>query len=227
MTPDRITTTRTDGAAGRKLSKVLLVEILAPLILFYGLRWLGVNQFVALLAGGAIPFLGSIRSIVTERRISGVRLFVLGAMAVTVAGSFIVGSPRILLLRSAFLMGALGLFLLGTLLSRRPFLYEAARVVFDEDRQAIWAENWAKFPQFRQLLWRISLVWGIGCLVDVAVRIVVVFSLPLDSVPAVDDGLLVVTLVLLVLFQRLYGRPFLRRNGLRLQGVRIVPLVLA
>jgi hypothetical protein len=215
---------RPDGAAGRKLSKVLLVEILAPLILFYGLRWLGANQYVALLVGGAIPFLGSIRSIVAERRISGVRLFVLGAMAVTIAGSFIVGSPRILLLRSALLMGALGLFLLGTLLSRRPFLYEAARVVFDEDRQAVWAENWAKFPQFRQLLWRISLAWGIACLVDVAVRIVVVFSLPLDSVPAVDDGLLVVTLVLLVLFQRLYGRPFLRRNGLRLQGVRIMPL---
>lgn len=219
-----MTTARPDRAARGRLSRMLLVEILVPLILFYGLRWLGINQFIALLAGGAIPVLGSIRAIVTERRVSGVRLFVLGAMAVTVAGSFITGSPRALLLRSAVLMGALGIFLLATLLARRPFLYEAARVVLDEDKQKTWAHNWERFPPFRRLLWQFSLVWGIACLIDAGLRVIMVLLLSVDAVPALDDGLLVVTLIALVVFQRVYGRAFLRRNGLRLRGVQIEPL---
>lgn len=206
------------------LRRLPLLEILAPLVLFYGLRWLGVNQFVALLAGSVIPAVGAVRGLVAERRISGVRVFVLGTMAVTVAGSFVSGSPRALLLRSAILTVALGFFLLSTLFFRRPFLYEAARVVFDEDKQQVWQRNWDEFPVFRQLLWRISLIWGLACLADAAVRVVVALLLPVDVVPVLDDGLLVVTLVVLVAVQRFYGRAFLRRNGLRLHGVHLVPL---
>lgn len=219
-----MTAARTGPSSGGRLSRLLVVEILLPLILFYGLRWLGANQFVALLAGSVIPVAGSIRGLATERRVSGVRLFVLGAMAVTVAGSFIAGSPRVLLLRSAVMMGALAVFLLATLLARRPFLYEATRVVLDEDKRRTWEESWDAFPPFRRLLWRISLVWGIACLADAALRVVIVLTLPLDSVPLLDDGLLVVTLAALVAFQRFYGRAFLRRNGLRLRGAQIVPL---
>lgn len=206
------------------LRRLPLLEILAPLVLFYGLRWLGVDQFVALLAGSVIPAVGAVRGLIAERRISGVRLFVLGTMAVTVAGSFVTGSPRALLLRGAVLTVALGFFLLATLFFRRPFLYEAARVVFDEEKQRVWERNWDDFPPFRQLLWRISLIWGIACLADAAIRVAVALLLPVDIVPVLDDGLLVVTLLTLVVVQRLYGRSFLRRNGLRLDGVRIVPL---
>ncbi|MGW4401854.1 VC0807 family protein [Amycolatopsis nivea] len=206
------------------LKRLPLLEILAPLVLFYGLRWLGVNQFVALLAGSAIPVVGAVRGLVAERRISGVRLFVLGTMAVTVAGSFVTGSPRALLLRSAVLTVALGFFLLATLFFRRPFLYEAARVVFDEDKQRAWRRSWDDFPPFRQLLWRISLIWGLACLADAAIRIAMALLLPVDVVPALDDGLLVVTLLVLVVVQRFYGRSFLRRNGLRLHGARVAPL---
>jgi len=211
---------RTLGRAAR----LPLLEIAGPLVLFYGLRWLGVNQFAALLAGSAIPAALAIRGLIAERRVSGVRLFVLGTMAVTVAGSFVTGSPRALLLRGAILTGALGFFLLGTLFFRRPFLYEAGRVVFDEDGRRAWAENWDRILPFRRLLWRISLVWGIACLADAVLRIGIAMLLPVDVVPLLDDGLLVVTLLALVAFQHFYGRAYLRRNGLRRQGARIVAL---
>ncbi|MBB1154593.1 hypothetical protein H4281_15745 [Amycolatopsis sp. DR6-1] len=206
------------------LRQLPLLEVLAPLAVFYGLRWLGVNQFVALLAGSVIPVVGAVRGLVAERRVSGVRLFVLGTMAVTVAGSFVTGSPRALLVRGAVLTVALGLFLCATLFFRRPFLYEAARSVLGEEKQRVWERNWDDFPPFRQLLWRISLIWGIACLADAAIRVAVALLLPVDVVPVLDDGLLVVTLLVLLAVQRLYGRSFLRRNGLRLHGVRLVPL---
>ncbi|MER6798114.1 hypothetical protein [Amycolatopsis mediterranei] len=48
------------------------------------------------------------------------------------------------------LTAALGGFLLVTVWARRPFLYEAARTVFDEDKQRTWQRNWDDHPSFRR-----------------------------------------------------------------------------
>lgn len=207
-----------------KFSRVLLIDVLAPLALFYGLRLLGVNQFLALLAGAVIPAVGAVHGIVTRRRIGGVQLFILGTMTLSVALSFITGSPRTLLIRNGWGMAALGVWMLCTLLSRRPFLYEAARVVFDESKQRDWELNWEHCAPFRRLLWVCSAFWGIACLLDAALRVTMAMTLPIDQVPALDNGLLVVTLVVLLLFQRVYGRSYLRRHGLRRRGAVIAPI---
>ncbi|MEV6831072.1 VC0807 family protein [Amycolatopsis sp. NPDC051102] len=201
-----------------------LAEVLAPLALFYGLRAAGVDQLLALLAGAAIPVVAGLRDLAAGQRIGGVRWFVLGAMAVTVAGSFISGSPRALLLRGVVLMGALGVFLLVTVWARRPFLYEAAKTVLDRDKQRTWGRNWDEHPPFRRLLRLCSALWAAACLLDAALRAVLVLTLPVDAVPVAELALLVVTLAALVLGQRLLGRAFLRRHGLRLEGVQLTPV---
>ncbi|MFD2419814.1 VC0807 family protein [Amycolatopsis pigmentata] len=206
------------------VSRVLLIHVLIPLALFYGLRGLGVNPFAALLAGGAIPAASAVRDIVVDHRVSGVRVFVLGAMVLTVAISFVTGSPRVLLIRNAWGTAALGVFLLASLLTRRPFLFEAGNIVFDENKRRIWARNWENFPAFRSLLLRCSAIWGLASLADAGVRVAMAMTLPVDVVPVLDDVLLVLTLAFLVAVQRFYGRAHLRRNGLRLNGVEILPL---
>ncbi|MEV6448010.1 VC0807 family protein [Amycolatopsis sp. NPDC051716] len=205
----------------------VLIEVLAPLALFYGLRAAGVNQLLALLAGAAIPVVTGLRDLAAGKRIGGVRWFVLGAMAVTVAGSFISGSPRALLLRGVVLMAALGGFLLVTVWARRPFLYEAARTVFDEDKQRTWCRNWDDHPPFRRLLRLCSALWAAACLLDAVLRAVIVLVLPVDAVPLAELALLVVTLAALVIVQRVFGRAFLRRHGLRLNGVEVTPVAAA
>ncbi|WP_233223757.1 VC0807 family protein [Amycolatopsis sp. CA-128772] len=205
----------------------VLVEVLAPLALFYGLRAAGVDQLLALLAGAVIPVVAGVRDLAAGQRIGGVRWFVLGAMAVTVAGSFISGSPRALLLRGVVLMAALGVFLLVTMWARRPFLYEVARTVFDQDKQRTWQRNWDEHPPFRRLLRLCSALWAAACLLDAALRAVTVLVLPVDAVPGAELVLLVVTLAALVLGQRILGRTYLRRHGLRLDGVEVVPVAAA
>jgi len=205
----------------------VLVEVLAPLALFYGLRAAGVDQVLALLAGAAIPVVSGVRDLAARRPISGVRWFVLGVMATTVASSLISGSPRALLLRSAVMMAALGVFLLLSLRAPRPFLHAAAMTVLDEDKQRIWSRNWDTHPPFRRLLRLCSGLWAAACLVDAALRVVVTVTLAVDVVPAVDLVLLVVTLVVLVVVQRVVGRAFLRKHGLRLDGVELVPVRVA
>ena len=185
------------------------------------------DQLLALLAGAAIPVVTGLRDLAAGQRIGGVRWFVLGAMAVTVAGSFISGSPRALLLRGVVLMAALGGFLLVTVWARRPFRYEAARTVFDEDKQRTWQRNWDDHPPFRRLLRLCSALWAAACLLDATLRAVIVLVLPVDAVPLAELALLVVTLAALVIVQRVFGRAFLRRHGLRLDGVEVTPVAAA
>jgi len=205
----------------------VLLDVLAPLALFYGLRAAGVDQLLALLAGAAIPVVTGLRALAARQRIGGVRWFVLGAMAVTVVSSFITGSPRALLLRGVVLMAAFGVFLLLSVRARRPFLYAAAMTVFDQDKQETWRRNWDDHPPFRRLLRLCSALWAAACLLDAGIRAVLVLTLPVDAVPAAELVLLLVTLAALVVVQRLVGRTFLRRNGLRMRGVEISPTAAA
>ncbi|MEU3711964.1 VC0807 family protein [Streptomyces catenulae] len=213
-------TARTGGA----LSRTLLRHAGLPLALFYGLRWMGASPFTALLAGAVIPVVVAVRGAVAERRVGGLPLFLLGTMGLTVAVSYVTGSPRLLLIRNGWGMAALGGWMLCTLLFRRPFLYEALRLVVDEERQRTLAESWERHPAFRRMLWWCSALWGIACLVDSAVRVALAMTLPIDVVPVLDEVLLAVTLVTLFAVQRLFGRAYLRRNGLRREGVAVLPL---
>jgi len=202
-----------------RLSRTLLIDVVAPLAVFYGLRAAGVSPLLALLAGAVLPLAGAARDLAGHRRPDGVRVFVLAVMTVTVAASLITGSPRALLVRSAVLMAALGLFLLFTLRARRPFLYAAAQTVLPPEKQRVWQDNWDRHPPFRRLLWLLSAVWAAGCLLDAAIRLALALTFPVDTVPALDAGLLVVTLAVLLAIQRVFGRAYLRRHGLRLRGV--------
>ncbi|MFD1544585.1 VC0807 family protein [Nonomuraea guangzhouensis] len=205
----------------RGLVTVAALEFAGPLVIFYGLRAAGVSQWIALLAAGTLSAARAVHGLVVERRVSGITMFVLGAMVITIAMSFVSGSPRVLLIRNAWGTCALGLWALITLCGRRPFLYEAMRVISDRDKQQQWAANWTDHPAFRHLLRIMTAVWGAALLTDAALRVVMAATLPIDAVPLLDDVLLIVTLAALLAFQRLYGRGYLRRHGLRLRGVEL------
>lgn len=210
--------------AGAALSRVLLVHVLVPLALFYGLRWMGVNQFLALLAGAVIPAAGAVRGLVVERRVGGLQVFMLGTMGLTVAMSFVTGSPRLLLVRNGWGMAAVGVWMLGTVAARRPFLYEATRIVVDLDGQRRLAANWDRYPAFRRMLRMCSAFWGAACLLDSALRAVLAMTLPVDLVPVLDDVLLGVTVLAILAFQRFFGRGYLRRHGLHSRGLVVTPV---
>ncbi|MGW0891359.1 VC0807 family protein [Saccharopolyspora sp. NPDC002578] len=205
------------------LTGAMLYEFIGPLIVFYGARALGVDQLVALLLGSALSLAGAVQQIRVERRLSGVTIFVLATMLLTVGMSFVAGSPRVLLVRDAWGTAALGLWLLITLFFRRPFLYEGTRLVSDREQREAWAASWASSAPLRRLLRAGTAICGCAFLVDAALRVLMAIYLPIDVVPLLDDVLLVVTLLALVVALRKGGRAYLRGRGLRLDGPELVP----
>lgn len=196
-------------------------DLLGPVAVFYLARIAGAGPTAALLLAAAVPVVRAACGLVTDRRVSGLTWFVLGALGLSAAMSLVTGDPRLLLVRAAWGTAALGTLLLATLFARTPLLFSAANQLFDADRRREWSENWERYPAFRRVLWTCTAFWGVMFLLDAAGRVVMALTLPIDLVPLLDDVLLGVVVIALLVFQRVVGRRMLRSAGLRLQGTTI------
>jgi hypothetical protein len=197
------------------------IDLVVPTAVYYGARAAGLSQTWALILSAVVPALRALWSVITERKISGLNAFVLGAVALGFAMSFVTGEPRVLLVRAAWGTAAFGVVMLASLFTKRPLLYSMAMLVLPEDKKQIWVTNWEQYPAIRHALRGCTAIWGVVFLVDTGIRVGMALTLPIDLVPVLDDALLVVLLVVLVVVQRVYSRAVMRRAGLRINGVHV------
>jgi hypothetical protein len=66
-----------------------------------------------------------------------------------------------------------------------------------------WDAMWEVSPRLRRM-WRISsLLWGVGTLLDAILRVVMAYTLPADTVPALSTALYAATTFLLIVVTNL------------------------
>jgi hypothetical protein len=83
-----------------------LVDIVAPIAVYYVARALGATVWVALLAGGAIPAIGVLAGLPRGRRPDTMGILILAALALSATVSVVNGSPRALFARDGLNTGA-------------------------------------------------------------------------------------------------------------------------
>ncbi len=206
------TTAPKTGAAGAIVTN-LVVDLVAPIALYYGLRAAGVDQLLALLAGGAAPLVHVIWQVVRTRKVGGLALFTLTILLLSVAASFLTGSERFLLAKDGWLTAVAGLWLLGTLRTNRPFIYEAARPIADAKAKTpedTWTHRFATSESFRHGMRVVTAAWGIALVLDAVVRGVMAYTLPVDLVPGLGGAQYAVLFIGLQIFGQVYGQ----RTGL-------------
>jgi hypothetical protein len=206
---------RKRAALRRHLARQLIVELALPLGGYYGLRAAGVNPWLALIVPAllTVPFIayGAIR----QRRVDAVALFALAFILVGTVMTLVTGDPRTLLVRDSWIFGVLGLWVLGTLLTRHPFMRTGARAVvtakIGEEGYRQWDARWDNDSRFRSHLRVLTAVWGAGFALDAVVRILLAYTLPIDAVPLVNTLQWLVVLGGLLAFHILY----VTRHGLK------------
>jgi hypothetical protein len=184
----------------RPVAAALLLNVIVPLGAYYGLRAVGVGALVALLVGAVATALRTVWTAVRRRRIDALGAVVLLMMGVSVVLTATTGDPRVLLARDSWGTGFMGVWLLGSLWSRRPAIPAVGTEVMPADKVQVPLEGWRTEPQFRTNVGRISALWGGAFLLDAVVRVWMAFPLPVDTVPGASSmvmiGLLVVTATL-------------------------------
>jgi hypothetical protein len=193
--------------SGRAQLGLVVLDIGAPIGLYYGLRGAGASNLVALGAGALVPAVGVIVQLVTRRRLDGMGGVVVISVLATIVLSLITDSPRFLLARDGFITALWGAWFLATLRARRPAGFRLARPLMEGRRAfgtASWDKLWMDGPGFRRI-WRVStVIWGAGLLVDAVLRVLMSYTLPVRVVPGLGGALWPVTFILIQVVTNVY-----------------------
>ncbi|HVV23456.1 MAG TPA: VC0807 family protein [Pseudonocardiaceae bacterium] len=183
----------------------LVVNLVLPVALFYGLRWLGVGQWPALMLSAVPPAVRAVWTVVSRRRIDMLGVFTLSVLTLSVAVSFVSGSPRFLLAKDGWLTGVAGLWILATL-CRTPFLFQVIRSLLSDEARGRAEGAWRDSPTYRHLLRVTTAMWGVVLVLDAGVRVLLAYTLPVDRVPLISGLQYIGVYAALEIATRVYAR---------------------
>jgi hypothetical protein len=168
------------AAAGRLRSalKILIVDIAAPLATYYLLRKAGLTAVTALLLSGVFPAAGMIIGYIRHPRLDAVGALVLAGIIVGTVLGLVFRSARLQLLEGSVPTGIFGLGCLGSLWwASRPLMYRMALEFIgpDSDKGREMISLW-QYERFRRINQNITAVWGVGFLLEAALRVVIVYN---------------------------------------------------
>ncbi|WP_433559499.1 VC0807 family protein [Pseudonocardia xinjiangensis] len=210
-------TTGSKAGPQREIVMSLLINAVAPIAVFYGLRAAGVDQWSALMLCLVAPAAKTVHSVVTKRRIDMLAGLVMSVLLLSVALSFLTGSPRTLLARDGWITAMAGIWILLTLRRTPYYLYALRTFTGGTVREQINAA-WRDTPAFRRVVHVSTMIWGSALLLDAVSTVVLAYTMPIDSVPLIGALKLVALIILAEVISQLYfrrkGAPHLRGPNL-------------
>ena len=188
------------------LLQMFVLDLALPLGVFYGLVFAGVHQWVALISGSLVLAVVMIAEVLVQRKLELLPLFTLSMIACGTIVSLLTGNARLLLARESYITGVLGLWMIGTLYARRPFIFETTTRLMPLAAAQAWERAWQNEPKFRKIMRLMTVAWGVSFIVDAACRIIMAYTLPVDIVPLLSIAQLVLMLIAVVQGSKAYGR---------------------
>jgi len=184
----------------------VVIGLLLPLVVYYGLRELDVDVYLALLASTLVSAVPTAVSLVRRRRLNPLSAYFTAMLLGSVVVSLLAGSTQFLLAKEAVLTGVTGGWFLASAAVGRPLSYLFSRPMLEGRFRwpARWDSLWARSPRWRRM-WRVSSVlFGIGALLDAVLRVVFAYTLPPDVVPATATAMFGITSVVLIVVTNAY-----------------------
>ncbi|HUZ12352.1 MAG TPA: VC0807 family protein [Caulobacteraceae bacterium] len=189
--------------------RALLIDVVAPVVAYFGLRALGVAVLPALLAGGGVAALDAVLSLIIQRRLRPLPIFACCTFALTGTLAYLSGDPRLLLLKPSIASAAIGLFLLALacLPSTLDRLLSPLIARGSELRAAHWRTAWDTRPPLRRTMRLACLLAGLAVLAEAAARAAVVFSFTVGQSLFLAHGPAVILVIVLIAIARFMVAP--------------------
>lgn len=164
---------------------------------YLGLRLAGFEPYYALLGGALVAGLRLGYVVLRARRFEGFAAFMCIGFLIGTGLALVTGSERFLLLKDSFTTAIMGLLFLGSCVFGKPFMFHAAKrfnaAGRTEERQ--WEQKWRELPGFRKLFRFLTVVWAAAFVAEAAVRVPMVYLLPIDLAATVSGLLMPAMLV--------------------------------
>lgn len=151
----------------------VLLNVIAPLIIYRALTGNGVSSVDALAAAAALPAVGALLGLRRQRRIDPIAAIALIALVIGLVAGLVFHAGRILLVKESITDAVLGLLCLGSLSTRRPLIFTLRRRLYvgaDPAAQAAFERGWQERP-VRAEARRTTAIWGFALLAEAGLRV--------------------------------------------------------
>src|ERR1700689_4293331 len=159
----------------------IALNAIFPLVLYrVSKRYISPSEFTALLMATTFPLGKSVFDVANRRRLDPVSVIVLLGIGASAIALLAGGSPRLLLLRESLFTAIFGLACFASLLLPRPMMFYFGRHFMaggDATKRRRYEASWA-LPEVRFTSRLITVVWGSVYLGEFAIRVVLIFFVP-------------------------------------------------
>ena len=190
----------------RTISKILIVDVAAPLATYSLLRSAGMTTVTALVLSGVVPAFGVGAGIIRHHHLDVVGALVLAGIVVGTLLGLVTHSPRLVLVEGSVPTAVLGVACLGSLCTRRPLMFGFALEFTGPDTPTgremtrLW-----QYEEYRRIFRVITAVWGVGFLLEAALRVVIVYNTSTGTALAISKFMPYLFIAILVAWTVAYG----------------------
>ncbi|MEO1057936.1 MAG: VC0807 family protein [Actinomycetota bacterium] len=179
MANEPLTNDEADLRVGKRFGAVrmVLVDIVGPLLVFQLSRTAGVAEVWALVLSGLPPAVGVCVDWQRRRKIEVIGIVVLGGIALSLVLALLSDDPKVVLLEGAAVTAVLATAQLVSIRMRRPLIFYFAQAFqggrFSAAGMAMEAE-YDEFVEARSFWRKAAIVWGTVGLAEAAARVIVI-----------------------------------------------------
>ncbi|MBI0331266.1 VC0807 family protein [Burkholderia plantarii] len=137
----------------------------------------------ALYASAVPPLVWGVVEFAKTRRVDALSAIALLGIMLSIAMMAMGGSPRLLLIRESFVSGAIGIVFLVSLLFARPITYYLTRATMAREGEGgveRFETLWDESASVRAALRLITLAWGLGLVIECALRSWCAWAWPIE-----------------------------------------------
>ena len=183
--------------------QTVLLDVAPPLVAYYGLRAAGASEYVALLSATALSGVRVLYGVVKSRRLDPFAAYLLLTFGLSLAVGLATTDPKLVLVGNTFVNGIGGLIFLGSCVVGTPL----TQVVGERFRKP---EDPVPNPdgaiRLRRVHVQLSAMWGVGLLVEVAIRLVIIANFSVDVANGLNSAITLPVVGLLVVATIVVGR---------------------
>ena len=210
------------GLNVRGLLPSLLINAAAPIAAYQVLTGKGMGIAQALTLSAVFPVIGIAWGLVRTHKPDTIGVVSLAFIIVGVAAGLISGEPRFILVKESLLTGLFGVVCLVSLLMPRPLMFYFGRQFTgggDPARTASFEALWV-YPRFRAVNRRMTLVWGVGYVLEASLRVALSFLMPIPAFLVISPVLATGATVALIAWTLAYARRSSRHASAALPAPR-------
>jgi hypothetical protein len=181
------------------------VNAILPYVTYLVLTGQGVPTVPALAAGAAFPACAACVTIARQRRVAALGVIVLTATAASVVGALWFTDPFLLLAKSSFVTGVIGLVFLGSLTLRRPLVFHLASSGKGAEARQRSESLWQTEPVYRRVMRRLTAIWAVALLAEATLRLLLIPLLPIAVFLPISEAMWIVFFTAMTAWSWRYG----------------------